>query len=50
MARGAIPPDIAGPGEIEKHTIAQAESSIAWTLLHGSSRRMSNHGVFQHWG
>ena len=20
------------------------------TLLHGSSRRMSNHGVFQHWG
>ena len=25
-------------------------SSRDETLLHGSSRRMSNHGVFQHWG
>ena len=28
----------------EKHT------RLRKTLLHGSSRRMSNHGVFQHWG
>ena len=25
-------------------------SLLAKTLWHGSSRRMSNHGVFQHWG
>ena len=25
-------------------------TSSLTTLLHGSSRRMSNHGVFQHWG
>ena len=28
----------------------ESSSSLAATLLHGSSRRMSNHGVFQHWG